>query len=103
MPGPDITIFNIYAPHLFRERCLLWEELLISLSRDYRWIFSGDWNFVERTEDKSNLRESTMTEMEKRIFKEVKEAFQLEDPFPASNHIRFSWDNKRQDGNRVMA
>ena len=44
-----------------------------------------------------------MTKMEKRIFEELKEAFQLEDPFPASNRIHFTWDSKRQDGSRVMA
>ena len=102
MPGPNVVILNIYAPHLSQERCLLWENLLTSLLRDCRWIFWGNWNFFERTKDKSNLKESTMTEMEKRIFKELKEAFQLEDPFPASNRIRFSWDSKRQDGSRVM-
>ena len=58
---------------------------------------------MERAIDKSNLKESIITEVEKRIFEELKDAFQLEDPFPASNRIRFSWDSKRQDGSRVMA
>ena len=101
--GMDLAILNIYVPHSSRERCLLWEELLTSLPRDCRWVFSGDWNFVERAIDKSNLKESIMTETEKRIFKELKDAFQLEDPFPASNRIHFSWDSKRQFGSRVIA
>ena len=42
VPSMDLAIFNIYAPHSSRERCLLWEELLTSLSRDCRWIFLGD-------------------------------------------------------------
>ena len=75
VPGMDLTILNIYAPHLSRERCLLEEELLTSLPRDCRWVFLGDWNFVERAIDKSNLKESIMLEMEKRIFEELKEAF----------------------------
>ena len=103
VPGMDLGILNIYAPHSSHERCLLWEELLTSLSRDCRWVFSSDWNFVERAMDKSNLKESIMSELEKRIFGELKDTFQLEDPFPDSNSIRFSWDSKRQDGSRVMA
>ena len=103
LPGSDITILNVYAPHSSHERCLLWEELLSLLPRDYRWIFVGDWNFVERAIDKSNLKESVVTEVEKRVFEELKDVFQLEDPFPASNRIQFSWDNKRQDSSRVMA
>ena len=58
---------------------------------------------MERAIDKSNLKESIMSEMEKRVFGELKDTFQLEDPFPTSNRIRFSWDNKRQDRSRVMA
>ena len=101
--GTDLTILNVYAPHASHERCLLWEELINSLPRDCRWVFSGDWNFVERAIDKSNLKESIMSEMEKRVFGEMKDTFQVEDPFPASNRIRFSWDSKRKDGSRVMA
>ena len=103
MPGSDIAILNVYAPHSSCERCMLWEELLSSLPRDCKWIGLGNWNFVERAIDKPNLKESIITEVEKRVFEELKDAFQLEDPFPASNRIRFSWDSKRQDGSRVMA
>ena len=42
VPSMDLAILNIYAPHSFHERCLLWEELLTVLPRDCRWIFSGD-------------------------------------------------------------
>ena len=101
MPGLDLAVLNIYALHLSWERCLLWEELLALLPRDCRWVFSGDWNFVERAIDKSNLKESIVSEMEKRVFEELKGTFQLKDPFLASNRIRFSWDSKRKDG--VMA
>ena len=90
VPSMDLAILNVYAPHSSHERCLLWEELLTLLPRDYMWVFSGDWNFVERAIDKSNLKESIMWEMEKRVFGELKDTFQVEDPFPASNRIRFS-------------
>ena len=75
VPGMDIAILNIYAPHSSHERCRLWEELLTSLPRDYRWIFSGDWNFVERAMDKSNLKESIISEVEKRVFGDLKDTF----------------------------
>ena len=103
MQGMDLAILNVYAPHSSRERCVLWEELIASLPRDCRWVFSGDWNFIERAVDKSNLKESTVSELEKGIFEELKGTFQLVDPFPAANRIRFSWDSKRRDGSRVMA
>ena len=103
VPGMDLAILNVYTPHSSHERCLLWEELLTSLPRDCRWVFSGDWNFVERAIDKSNLKESIMSEMEKRVFGELKDTFQVQDLFPTSNRICFSWDSKRQDGSRVMA
>ena len=103
MPGQDLAILNIYAPHSSHERCLLWEELLTLLTRDCIWVFVGDWNFVEKATDKSNLKESIVSEMEKRIFEELKDTFQVEDPFPTTNRIRYSWDSKRQDGTRVMA
>ena len=102
MPGMDLAILNVYAPHSSKERCILWEELLASLPRDCRWVFSSDWNFVERAVDKSNLKESIVSKLEKRVFEELKGTFQLVDPFPASNRIRFSWDSKRGDGSRVM-
>ena len=40
--GMDLAILNVYAPHSSHKRCLLWEELLTLLSRDFRWVFSGD-------------------------------------------------------------
>ena len=75
VPGMDLAILNIYAPHSSYKRCFLWEELLTSLPRDCRWVFSGDWNFVERAIDKSNLKESIMSETEKRVFGEQKDTF----------------------------
>ena len=53
--------------------------------------------------DKSNLKESNVTEIERRLFEELKEVLQLVDPFPATNRIRFNWDSKRRDGSRVLA
>lgn len=103
VPGQDVAILNVYAPHTPAERCALWLELISSLPRDYRSTLSGDWNFVERKEDKSNQRESYMTKEEKRVFQELKEIFHVADASSLSNRITFSSDNRRRDGNRVMA
>ena len=94
---------NVYAPHTPALRCILWLKLLSSLPRDCRWVLLGDWNFVERREDKSNHRASASSEEEKRLFGELKDLLQVEDKFPSSHNIKFSWDNHKRDGNRILA
>jgi hypothetical protein len=65
VPRGNLMLLNIYAPHTSVECCALWIELLGSLPRDCRWIFMGDWNFVEDQQDKSNNRASTIFGEEK--------------------------------------
>ena len=103
VPGQDISVLNIYAPHSSTERCALWGELLEVLPRDCRWILAGDWNFVERRVDKSSSRASSVTEIERRVFQELKEALQVEDSFPASSRLRYTWDSQHRDRSRVLA
>ena len=98
----DIGILNVYAPHTQRERCALWSKLLACLPQDCNWILTGDWNFVERREDKSNLRDPNMTEEEHRIFGELKSTLRVEDRFPPGSWIKFSWENRR-DGTCMLA
>lgn len=103
VPGRDVAILNIYAPHTSTSRCNLWIELLAKLPRDCRWICTRDWNFVETNLDKSNLRAPSTSEAEKRMFREFKETFHVRDCFPASNRIKYSWDSRRGDGARMLA
>lgn len=103
LPGGDIAILNVYCPHNSPQRCLLWEELMNSLPQGCRWIALGDWNFVEHARDKSNNRATNRTIEEKRLFHEFKALLQVEDNFPRSNKIKFSWDNRRVDGQRILA
>ena len=63
----------------------------------------GDWNFVENHRDKSSHRVSYRSEEEKRIFSELKDIFQVEDDFPASNRLKYSWDSRHREGHRLMA
>ena len=58
---------------------------------------------MERSVNKSNLHDSTLTEMERRFFDELKITFQVEDKFLDSNRIWFSWDSKYRDGTCVLA
>ena len=62
VPGGDIGILNVYAPHKSPERCVLWLELIDNLPRNCKWIMIGNWNFVERGRDKSNDRASITSE-----------------------------------------
>lgn len=55
VPGDDVAMLNVYAPHSSPERSALWSELLKSKLGDCRWIITRDWNFVERHHDKTNL------------------------------------------------
>lgn len=103
VPGEDVGVLNVYAPHNSQERCFLWEELLTCLPRDCRWVFIGDWNFVEQARDKSNLTPSHISGEEKRLFNTLKEVLQVEDKFPISNRIKYSWDNRRSGSGRVLA
>ena len=58
---------------------------------------------MELSRDKSNSRLSATTEIEKRIFGELKTLFQVADNFPQGGPIRYSWDSKKNDGLRVLA
>ena len=103
VPGTDVAIINIYAPHTPAQRCALWLKLIASLPRDCRWIMTGDWNFVERPDDKSSQKLSQTTVEERREFKEFKELFQVEDNFPSAQRLKYSTDNKRGGRDIILA
>ena len=88
--GGDVAVLNVYAPHSLAERSALWMELLARLPQGCRWLMAGDWNFVERSVDKSNSRLSSVTKEEKRIFQEFKDHFQVEDSFSAGSRLKYS-------------
>jgi exonuclease III len=102
-PGGDISILNVYASTEARVRTDLWGELLASLPRDCKWLMVGDWNVVERRVDKSTSCGKIMTDGEKFVFEQLLSALKVEDAFPNTSPIKYSWDNKRRDGVRVLA
>jgi exonuclease III len=103
VPGGDIAILNVYAPNQAQARCELWAELIDTLPKDCRWVFIGDWNFVEKSRDKSRNNNQTMSHEEKRLFEVLTRTCDVHDPFPQSNRIKYSWDNRRVGSSRTMA
>jgi hypothetical protein len=101
--GGEVIVLNIYASTEARDRIELWGELLASLPRDCRWFLCGDWNTVERREDKSTSCGKIMLDAESMAFQQLTAALRVEDVFPLASPIKFSWDNKRRDGVRVLA
>lgn len=102
LPGGDLGIVNLYAPNDSRERTLLWQELSATLPSDCRWIVSGDFNMVESAQDKSILCGKLMTNREQIVWEAFKTSFHLRDTFNHTGKLKFSWDNRRRDGCRVL-
>ncbi len=50
--GGKLGVGNIYAPNEPRDRCRLWEDMLVQLPSNCRWILVGVFNMVECVEDK---------------------------------------------------
>jgi hypothetical protein len=63
----------------------------------------GDWNFVERLQDKSRNNRQTMTIKERGLFESLTSSLGIKESFPDSSCICFSWDNKRVADLRMMA
>jgi hypothetical protein len=60
------------------------------LPRDCRWVFAGDWNFVEGPAYKSRNNSYTTSEEEKRCFELFISTFNVQDRFPGTNVIRYN-------------
>ena len=84
-----------HSPSCRRDCHLLGNELI--------GILVGDWNFVENRHDKSNNCGHLASEYKKLVFLNLITVLQIEDRFPSSNQICYSWDNKRWNGERVLA
>jgi exonuclease III len=103
VPGNDVAILNVYAPNSIRERCQLWNELIDTLPLDCKWVLAGDWNFVSSPGDKTSECGRLISGEEARIFAQLVDLVQVADPFPSTNRVKFSWDNRRRTGLRVLA
>lgn len=90
---------NVYAPHSSLERFTLWLELISELSWGQKRVLLGDWNFVERCMDKSNINRTMVSDHERWIFTFLTATLGVADRFPNSNVIKHSWEY----GSRSMA
>ncbi len=52
IPRGKLGVGNIYALNESRDRCRLWEDMLVQLPSDCRWILMGYFNMAECTKDK---------------------------------------------------
>ena len=72
------------------------------LPTDCRWLASGDFNMIENIHDKSALCSKVMPQGEKIVWEAFKLSLYLTDTFNHNGRLRFSWDNRRRDGCRIL-
>lgn len=102
LPGGDLGVLNLYAPNNTRDRVVLWQELTTRLPIDCRWLISGDFNMTESAQDKSTLCSKLMSQEEKQIWEAFKSSLHLSDTFICLGKLKYSWDNRRRDGCRIL-
>jgi hypothetical protein len=62
----------------------------------------GDFNFVERRIDKSSMCGKLIPDRERVVFSQLVAQLGVADDYPSTSPIKYSWDNKRHDGVRVL-
>jgi hypothetical protein len=70
-----LGFLNLYAPNNTSDRCLLWEQLIISLPNACRWVVAGNFNMVERSGDKTSQCGKIIPQRELPLFDAFKEYF----------------------------
>lgn len=101
-PG-DLGFINIYAPVEPLARKVMWETMSRELPSTCRWILLGDFNMVEKREDKTSKCGKAISSHERLLFNTLKDSLQIEE-LPLTNpSLAFSWDNACSDSSRVMA
>ena len=78
-------------------------KLLTSLPHICRWILLGDFNFVDRREDKSSAYGRLIPLVERLVLDALKSHLKVDEPARSLGSLRFSWDNFRLDGSRILA
>lgn len=57
---------GIYAPNSSSERCVLWQDLFLTLDPRFQWIFGGDFNMIENLGDQCGRPSSIIAGSERR-------------------------------------
>lgn len=91
--GGNISITYIYAPNILTGRRHLWHIMVDALPKDCEWIFGGDFNMIERPQDKSNDCGRGISDPEIFTWNELLNAFRIKDTFVHQGGPRFSWNN----------
>jgi len=81
----------------------LWSELQGVLEKECKWLLAGDLNFVEKTIGKSSFCGKIISTWERQVFEELLRTLNVEECFPNMGPIKYTWDNKRLDGVRILA
>lgn len=73
------------------------------LPTDCQWIAVGDWNMVEEARDKLTGGGRILGGQEQVDFELFKSHLHIMDFLNYNQTLKFSWDNKRKEGRRVLA
>lgn len=103
LPGGALGILNIYTPNDMHTPSHLWRELITALPTSCRWILTGDFNMVESRQDKTNPCGCLLPLSERQVFTALKQHLKVEDHPWSPGSLKFSWDNFRWDGQRILA
>jgi hypothetical protein len=101
-PGGDLGVANIYTLHSAQERIFLWQALEAALPSSIRWILTGDWNMVLSPRNNSHNISKIAGGSEQMSFARLAGHLGVEDFFPYTRDLLFSWDNKRRVGIRKL-
>ena len=63
------------------------------LSQDCEWIIGEDFNMTERAQDKSNDCGRAISDVERFIWNDLSNSFQLHDAYIHQGGPRFYWHN----------
>ena len=85
-----LGVVNVYAPYIPQKGSCCRNNSYANCQETIGGFFIGDWNFEERSAEKSNFEKSVKMKDKKLVFEEFKVIFQMEDPFPPTNRIRFT-------------
>ena len=66
-------------------------------------MISGNFNFVEYASDKTTHCSRLISEVERSLWNEVKQTFDIEETFSRGSGLRYLWDNGQEEGQRILA
>jgi exonuclease III len=103
LPEGDLVVVNVYAPNTARERVMLWHAMTNNLPPNCRYLLCGDWNVVKLSRNKFSKTNHILSRAELFGFEILKAHLQVEDFFRFNQDIVYTWDNRREGQDRVLA